>query len=79
MTAKKLKLELEDIRVESFESVTERAMSEGTVQGLSGPSTGGSPSGCQETCGSLCSIGTGCETICGGETCQLTICGPIMC
>ena len=78
----KIKLNLDDLRVESFDAAADEFAIGGTVRGHATQDTECQQYTCAETeqqCteGDTCG-GSGCPTY-AGETCQLTICGPIMC
>ena len=93
----KIKLNLDDLRVESFDAAADEFAIGGTVRGHATQDTECQQYTCAETeqqnCGetwaSGCTVGSQCTEgdTCGGsgcptyagETCQLTICGPIMC
>ncbi|MGD8778127.1 MAG: hypothetical protein PVH88_04120 [Ignavibacteria bacterium] len=73
---KKLKLNLEDLRVESFELNSGKEVKKGTIHGNEEATVGG------DTCDESCVFGTcyvSCDVTCDQFTCHNTECGQNTC
>ena len=70
---KKLKLNMEDLRVESFVTFSKDSLNRGTVQGNAASILGTCHGTCEDTC-EVCTVPKTCPNTCG-NTCDDPTCG----